>query len=266
MKRGRPRKSSLGQIPSVVNHVNSSCATTSKSPAKKARGRPVGSRKKQKQVVPFSYSRGESGKFWCYSFKKSLSIRLFSHPSGEKEDFGSGPFENPSSFGISSTQVVNPADSSASPSENPATKACGRPLGAGTKQHLETLGFLVKISTVVDVVSHLFNFPEAIERLGILSRSNENSENKGNILVDTPDTPKEYIFHMDVPSLSKSTFWYQQVDHNYEYEKHELDDRETDHGHMRNLQQHVSYGYGTLGCEINKLLQHCHSRLFASSE
>ncbi|PHT40121.1 hypothetical protein CQW23_18975 [Capsicum baccatum] len=177
MKRDRPRKSSLGQIPFVVNHVNSSCATTSKSPAKKARGRPVGSRKKQKQVLVV-----------------------------KKEDFGSGPFENPSSFGISSTQVVNPADSSASPSENPATKACGRPLGAGTKQHLETLGFLVKISTVVDVVSHLLNFPEAIERLGILSRTNESSENKGNIPVDILDTPKEYIFHMDVPGLSKSTF------------------------------------------------------------
>ncbi|PHU08786.1 hypothetical protein BC332_20646 [Capsicum chinense] len=124
-------------------------------------------------------------------------------PVVKKEDFGYGPFENPSSFGISSTQVVNPADSSASPSENPATKACGRPLGAGTKQHLETLGFLVKISTVVDVVSHLLNFPEAIERLGILLRSNESSENKGNIPVDILDTPKEYIFHMDVPGLSK---------------------------------------------------------------
>ncbi|KAF3647493.1 17.9 kDa class II heat shock protein [Capsicum annuum] len=60
------------------------------------------------------------------------------------------------------------------------------------------------MSTVVDVVSHLLNFPEAIERLGIPSRSNESSENKGNIPVDILDAPKEYIFHMDVPGLSKS--------------------------------------------------------------
>ncbi|KAF3659300.1 17.4 kDa class III heat shock protein [Capsicum chacoense] len=60
------------------------------------------------------------------------------------------------------------------------------------------------MSTVVDVVNHLLNFPEAIERLGIPSRSNESSENKGNIPVDILDAPKEYIFHMDVPGLSKS--------------------------------------------------------------
>ncbi|KAF3651955.1 putative phosphoinositide phosphatase SAC2-like [Capsicum annuum] len=67
-----------------------------------------------------------------------------------------------------------------------------------------TSGFLVKMTTIVDVVSHLLNFPEAIERLGIRLRSNESSENKGNIPVDILDTPKEYIFHMDVPGLSKS--------------------------------------------------------------
>ncbi|KAF3652309.1 17.4 kDa class III heat shock protein [Capsicum annuum] len=60
------------------------------------------------------------------------------------------------------------------------------------------------MTTIVDVVSHLLNFPEAIERLGIRLRSNESSENKGNIPVDILDTPKEYIFHMDVPGLSKS--------------------------------------------------------------
>ncbi|PHU05161.1 hypothetical protein BC332_25983 [Capsicum chinense] len=52
------------------------------------------------------------------------------------------------------------------------------------------------MSTIVDVVSHLLNFPEAIERLRIPLRSNESSKNKGNIPVNILDTPKEYIFHM----------------------------------------------------------------------
>ncbi|XP_049395791.1 17.4 kDa class III heat shock protein [Solanum stenotomum] len=59
------------------------------------------------------------------------------------------------------------------------------------------------MSTVVDVVSQLL-FPESIERLVIPSRSNESSENRGSIPVDILDTPKEYIFYMDVPGLSKS--------------------------------------------------------------
>ncbi|KAK4736245.1 hypothetical protein R3W88_010506 [Solanum pinnatisectum] len=59
------------------------------------------------------------------------------------------------------------------------------------------------MSTVVDVVSQLL-FPETIERLVIPSRSNESSENRGSIPVDILDTPKEYIFYMDVPGLSKS--------------------------------------------------------------
>nr|AAK84869.1 small heat stress protein class CIII [Solanum peruvianum] len=56
------------------------------------------------------------------------------------------------------------------------------------------------MSTVVDVVSQLL-FPESIERLVSPSRSNES---KGTIPVDILDTPKEYIFYMDVPGLSKS--------------------------------------------------------------
>ncbi|TMX03860.1 hypothetical protein EJD97_013378 [Solanum chilense] len=56
------------------------------------------------------------------------------------------------------------------------------------------------MSTVVDVVSQLL-FPESIERLVSPSRSNES---RGTIPVDILDTPKEYIFYMDVPGLSKS--------------------------------------------------------------
>ncbi|XP_015069126.1 17.4 kDa class III heat shock protein [Solanum pennellii] len=56
------------------------------------------------------------------------------------------------------------------------------------------------MSSVVDVVSQLL-FPESIERLVSPSRSNES---RGTIPVDILDTPKEYIFYMDVPGLSKS--------------------------------------------------------------
>lgn len=52
----------------------------------------------------------------------------------------------------------------------------------------------------MDVVSQLL-FPESIERLVSPSRSNES---RGTIPVDILDTPKEYIFYMDVPGLSKS--------------------------------------------------------------
>lgn len=56
----------------------------------------------------------------------------------------------------------------------------------------------------MDVLSHLVNFPESIETLLTSSRSNESSENRGNIPVDILDTQKHYIFYMDVPGLSKS--------------------------------------------------------------
>lgn len=55
------------------------------------------------------------------------------------------------------------------------------------------------MSTVVDAVSQLLNFPESIEKLVFPSRSNDNS-----IPVDILDTQKEYIFYVDVPGLSKS--------------------------------------------------------------
>ncbi|EEF33184.1 17.4 kDa class III heat shock protein [Ricinus communis] len=61
-------------------------------------------------------------------------------------------------------------------------------------------------SNVFDAVSHLFSIPESIEKFMIHSRVNDTNENKGvgSIPVDILDTSKEYIFHMDVPGLSKS--------------------------------------------------------------
>lgn len=55
-------------------------------------------------------------------------------------------------------------------------------------------------------VNHLFSFPETIEKFMFPSRGHEHNENKGvsSIAVDILDTPKEYIFYMDVPGLSKS--------------------------------------------------------------
>ena len=63
-------------------------------------------------------------------------------------------------------------------------------------------------SNVLDAVTHLFSIPESIERFMIHSRPNDTNENKGggvgSIPVDILDTPKDYIFYMDVPGLSKS--------------------------------------------------------------
>lgn len=56
-------------------------------------------------------------------------------------------------------------------------------------------------------VNNLFNIPETMEKLMYhSSRGHENHESRGvsTIPVDIMDTPKEYIFFMDVPGLSKS--------------------------------------------------------------
>uniref|UniRef100_A0A5B6YQU0 Putative 17.class III heat shock protein n=1 Tax=Davidia involucrata TaxID=16924 RepID=A0A5B6YQU0_DAVIN len=55
-------------------------------------------------------------------------------------------------------------------------------------------------------VNHLLNFPEDIGKFMFPSRSDETHETKGvsSIPVDILDTPKEYLFYMDVPGLSKS--------------------------------------------------------------
>ncbi|KAF2323661.1 hypothetical protein GH714_036511 [Hevea brasiliensis] len=61
-------------------------------------------------------------------------------------------------------------------------------------------------SNLFDAMSHLFNIPESIEKFMIHSRSNDTNENNGagNIATDILDSPKEYIFYMDVPGLCKS--------------------------------------------------------------
>ncbi|XP_057459450.1 17.4 kDa class III heat shock protein [Actinidia eriantha] len=55
-------------------------------------------------------------------------------------------------------------------------------------------------------VNHLLNFPESVGKFTYPLRSHETHENKGvsSIAADILDTPKEYIFYMDVPGLSKS--------------------------------------------------------------
>ncbi|XP_027337940.1 17.4 kDa class III heat shock protein [Abrus precatorius] len=55
-------------------------------------------------------------------------------------------------------------------------------------------------------VNNLFNLPETMEKFMFSSRPYENQETRGvsTIPVDILDTPKEYIFFMDVPGLSKS--------------------------------------------------------------
>lgn len=59
---------------------------------------------------------------------------------------------------------------------------------------------------LASAVNHLFGFPEALEKFVFPSRAHEHHENKGvsSIPVDILDTPKEFIFYMDVPGLSKS--------------------------------------------------------------
>lgn len=55
-------------------------------------------------------------------------------------------------------------------------------------------------------VNHLIHFPDAIEKFAHHSRSQDNQESRGvsSIPVDILDYPKEYVFFMDVPGLSKS--------------------------------------------------------------
>ncbi|WCJ39345.1 17.6 kDa class II heat shock protein [Euphorbia peplus] len=60
---------------------------------------------------------------------------------------------------------------------------------------------------VLDAMIHLLGIPESLEKFIIHSRStDQTAENKGfgSIPVDILDTPKEYVFYIDVPGLSKS--------------------------------------------------------------
>ncbi|GMI91747.1 hypothetical protein like AT1G54050 [Hibiscus trionum] len=64
------------------------------------------------------------------------------------------------------------------------------------------------MSAVADTITHWFNFPENIEKLMFHSRTQDSRENgnKGidSIPADILDTPKEIVFYLDVPGLSKS--------------------------------------------------------------
>ncbi|XP_059643362.1 17.4 kDa class III heat shock protein [Cornus florida] len=59
---------------------------------------------------------------------------------------------------------------------------------------------------LASAVSHLLNFPESVGKFMFPSRSEDTDDNKGvgSIQVDILDTPKEFVFYMDVPGLSKS--------------------------------------------------------------
>lgn len=70
----------------------------------------------------------------------------------------------------------------------------------------------LKMSRVIDdvaaAVNHLFDIPETMEKFTTPSRSppQETNKSKGvsSIPVDILDSPKEYIFFMDVPGRPKS--------------------------------------------------------------
>ena len=58
-----------------------------------------------------------------------------------------------------------------------------------------------------DTVNHMLHLPETIEKM--MFHSSQPHETKSgysttSVPVDILDTPKEYIFYMDVPGLSKS--------------------------------------------------------------
>lgn len=64
------------------------------------------------------------------------------------------------------------------------------------------------IDDVAAAVNHLFDIPETMEKFTTPSRSphQETNKSKGvsSIPVDILDSPKDYIFFMDVPGLPKS--------------------------------------------------------------
>lgn len=55
-------------------------------------------------------------------------------------------------------------------------------------------------------LGNLFNLHETVEKFMYPSRSHDNQESRvaSSIPVDILDTPKDYVFFMDVPGLSKS--------------------------------------------------------------
>lgn len=60
---------------------------------------------------------------------------------------------------------------------------------------------------MLDIATTLFDFPENVGKFIYPSRENEpGNKNKGasSFPVDILDTPKDYVFYVDVPGLSKS--------------------------------------------------------------
>ncbi|KAF7843645.1 17.4 kDa class III heat shock protein [Senna tora] len=62
---------------------------------------------------------------------------------------------------------------------------------------------------LTEAVNHLFNFPETMEKFmfqpgGHHHTTRETRDVSSNIPVDILETPKEYLFYMDIPGLSKS--------------------------------------------------------------
>ncbi|XP_054779930.1 17.4 kDa class III heat shock protein isoform X2 [Prosopis cineraria] len=55
-------------------------------------------------------------------------------------------------------------------------------------------------------LNSLFNLPETIERFMFQPRAHDSQETRGlsNIPVDILETPKDYVFYMDIPGLSKT--------------------------------------------------------------
>ncbi|KAI9119769.1 hypothetical protein K1719_009158 [Acacia pycnantha] len=66
------------------------------------------------------------------------------------------------------------------------------------------------MSSIVDSfngdLDSLFNLPETIEKLMFQHRAHDSQQTRGvsNIPVDIMETPKEYVFYMDIPGLSKT--------------------------------------------------------------
>lgn len=59
------------------------------------------------------------------------------------------------------------------------------------------------MSSVVEAMTELLNFPEALEKI-IHSTSRHSNGGGATFPADILDTPKEYVFYLDVPGLSKS--------------------------------------------------------------
>ncbi|XP_031091412.1 17.4 kDa class III heat shock protein [Ipomoea triloba] len=62
------------------------------------------------------------------------------------------------------------------------------------------------MSAVVEAMAQLLNIPEVLERMVSEYRAPDGGESRGvgSIPADILDAPKEYVFYLDVPGLSKS--------------------------------------------------------------